>query len=170
MDEGFYSPDSKQLITEEVVAAQLGSLYLDQQSPSDTNTDLVEDNTDDPMKNNVIIEDGPEDSGGESDYGSSDESNPSVELSKELKDHIKLCTESSLLPKKLVETIIRPCMELVVWKPPADFIQHVYNYARSDNEETKQQLSTSKEPEKGSSDFIEIDTEEGSWDSDEMEL
>jgi hypothetical protein len=32
----------------------------------------------------------------------------------------------------------RPCMELVVWKPPADFIQHVYNYARSDNEETKQ--------------------------------
>jgi hypothetical protein len=53
MDEGFYSPDSKQLITEEVVAAQLGSLYLDQQSPSDTNTDLVEDNTDDPMKNNV---------------------------------------------------------------------------------------------------------------------
>jgi hypothetical protein len=32
-------------------------------------------------------------------------SNPSVELSKELKDHIKLCTESSLLPKKLVETM-----------------------------------------------------------------
>ena len=53
VDEGFYSPDSKQLITEEIVAARLGSLYLDQQSPCDANTDVVQDSGDVPMKNSV---------------------------------------------------------------------------------------------------------------------
>ncbi|XP_062514061.1 uncharacterized protein LOC134189707 isoform X2 [Corticium candelabrum] len=164
----FDTPLSKQLITEDAVAAQLGSLYLDGQNSSCmAHGNEMWDNEDSPMNNVVIIEDRHEDSGSESDYGSSDEA-PAVELSKELKEHMISCTKLAILPEKLVEQISRPCMELVVWRPPADFVQHMYSTVTDEQDMNRQETNNSSETRK--IDFIDIDAGETLWESDEMEI
>lgn len=56
VDEEFRPSPSKQLITEETVAAQLGSLYLDQQSVScDAHSRLIQDDLDTEMNSVVWV-------------------------------------------------------------------------------------------------------------------
>eukprot|EP00118_Oscarella_pearsei_P019274 m.203874 g.203874 ORF g.203874 m.203874 type:complete len:191 (+) comp39633_c0_seq3:71-643(+) len=114
------SPSTKQFITEDKVAADLGGLFIDRNvhrlfGPSGSRAK-------DRDTTRVMIEDCSD--GSDSDYSSDDicPSLPVIELDSKLKDHISMAPYTEVLPKKVLTSINPPCMELVVWRPRVDVI------------------------------------------------
>ncbi|XP_019623665.1 PREDICTED: uncharacterized protein LOC109469572 [Branchiostoma belcheri] len=134
-DEG---PSSKMFLSEEKMAAHLNKLSISNDHnyvgmttrlPGSSRLSPAQD------KNRVIIEDLSDDSSDEWTSSSDSEVGSTIQISPELQEGMKQVAGERLLPEGLFERLNRPCMDVVLWKPPGDFVQSVINSSTAPKEQ-----------------------------------
>ncbi|XP_078600388.1 uncharacterized protein LOC144875332 [Branchiostoma floridae x Branchiostoma japonicum] len=132
-DEG---PSSKLFLSEEKMAAHLKKLSISNDHtyvgmatpPGSSSLSPTQD------KNRVVIEDLSDDSSDEWASSSDSDVDLTIQISPELQKGLQQVAGERLLPEGLFERLNRPCMDVVLWKPPEDFVQSVLNSSSSPNQ------------------------------------
>ncbi|CAH1233264.1 Hypp656 [Branchiostoma lanceolatum] len=123
-DEG---PSSKMFLSEEKMAAHLNKLSI---SNDHTYVGMARKSTTQD-KNHVVIEDLSDDSSDECASSSDSDVGSTIQISPELQQGMQQVAGERLLPEGLFEQLNRPCMDVVLWKPPGDFVRSVISSASS---------------------------------------
>lgn len=63
----------------------------------------------------------------ENDANNNDTSDtgPRLHISSQIESHIKAMKETSILPRKIIQEIVAPCMQVVLWKPQDNIIKDI---------------------------------------------